>query len=296
MVEAPSKAFLKRGGIAALILLLFFIIQSKQFRSLFMSEEERIAENTPKIENLGELIQKDSNKNDIPDWEERFWGLDPTVESTDGVAHSQIIAEKRATLSISTEEKDLTETERLSRELFILSSVVGGSTNGDLETIGAVSENAADEFSKGKELIDAFNATKLKTVRTNNKTLQTYWNALDDVVKKSGEENELELIARVVEMGDMTRIKEIQERAEEYKKLAYDLYKIEVPKGIAIYHMNLVNSAYNMNVALTTFTKIQDDTILGFIGYAQYENENERFSQALFDIADYTEKYSILTE
>lgn len=290
-MEKPSKTFLIRGGVALGILALIFLFQTDTIQNLFSKKEK---ETQAKIESLEELIRKDSNTNGIPDWEERFWGLDPFVISTNGRLHTDIIAERKTILSSQTNAEKLTETERLARELFIVSTMVGGSTDGDLGVIGAVSERAADEFLEGKGLPDEISLDTITRIPTNKETVREYTINIITTLESKKPTNELEIIATVSETQNMNTLSELSPIIATYKNLAQKTAQVRVPTDLAEEHLVLVNSINNMGRALENFGTLKDDAASGVIGFYQYSAEETRFNDALTALINKSNSYFII--
>lgn len=290
-MEKPSKTFLIRGGVALGILVLIFVFQTDRFQNLF-SKKELTSE--PKIESVEDLIKKDSNGNEIPDWEERFWGLDPTVISTNGELHTAIIAQRRATLSSQTNAENLTETERLARELFISATIVGGSTDGDLPAIRAVAEQAADQFTQGKGLIDEITVTQTTRISTDKTKIADYITKLIATLESKPATNELEIIAVVSEQDKTEELPKLIPISTSYKTLAQKVASLPVPTAFTEEHLTLANSINNMGRGLETFQIVKTDTAMGLIGFYQYSAEEDRFYEALDGITAKANSYFII--
>lgn len=290
-MEKPSKTFLIRGAVALGILVLIFIFQSDMFQNLFSKKE-----NTPevKIESIEDLIKKDSNANGVPDWEERFWGLDPMVASTNGQLHTEIIAQRKTILSSQTNAEILNETERLARELFIVSTVIGGSTDGNLPAIRAVSEQAADEFTQGKGLIDQITIEDTTRIKTDKQAITTYIVELIKVLESKKPTNELEILARISEEKKMEDLGKLTPIIASYQSLAVKVAALPVPTTLAEEHLILANSINNMGRGLETFKTIESDAAMGLIGFYQYSIEEDRFDTSLTSIVEKANSYFII--
>jgi hypothetical protein len=291
MIEKPSKTFLIRGGVAFGILILIFVFQTNIFQNRFSKKDHVTQKN---IESLEELIKKDSNENGIPDWEERFWGLDPLVTSTNGRLHTEIIAERKTILSSQTNAEKLTETDRVARELFMISTIVGGSTDGDLGTIRAVSLEAADAFTQGKGLIDQITIDTMELVPTDKNQIALYMKKLIEVLESKTPTNELEVMALVSENNDMSLLPKLTPITASYKELSRKVISIPVPRVFAEDHLALANSINNMGRGLATFQTIKDDPLIGIIGFYQYNTESDRFSDTVDTILEKINPYFII--
>lgn len=69
----PSKKF--ASIIISIIVIIALFFATKWIISII--KERKISKDSPTPMTVGSLIQKDSNKNGIADWEEYLWGLNP---------------------------------------------------------------------------------------------------------------------------------------------------------------------------------------------------------------------------
>ena len=99
---------------------------------------------------IGDLVNKDTDRDGILDWEEPLWGLDPTkTETTPGVPDSSVIKKLKVEQGFSSNTteggqdytENLTETDKFSRELF--STIASLNQNGvmDRTTIDKISSS-----------------------------------------------------------------------------------------------------------------------------------------------------------
>lgn len=291
MIEKPSKTFLIRGGIALTLLIIIFIFQTNIFTNLFSKKETTTQKN---IESLEDLIKKDSNNNTIPDWEERFWGLDPLIESTNGRLNAEIIAERRLTLSSDTAPQSLTETERLARELFISATIVGGSTDGDLDAVRTVSERAADQFTEGKGLVDQITIDSITRKQTTKQEVSRYITDLMSALNKKPSTNEIVTMAEISEKKDFSKIKDLTPVINSYTSFSKTIATIPVPTDFAEEHLELINSINNMGRGVETFQNVEKDPLTGIIGLYQYSTEEDRYLETVISIIEKSNSYFLI--
>ncbi len=291
----PSKKFLVRGGISAGIILLALIFQTDWFRALF-NKEPKTAITPFSEETIGTLITKDTNGNGIPDWEEKLWGLDPTILYTNGVSNKQIIEQKKKALGVTdTKLAPSNETDLLAQQLFSITSALGQSSQSSeaLINIGTDLGNSI-EF---KDVTNHYSLKDIKTVKTSTVSLKAYFAAMTKVTEQY--ENEtvgIDVLVSALETGDFTRLPELRTTAENYIKFSKSIGAITAPVGITGYHLTLMNGFYGMAQSFDYILEIEDNGVNALAGIAIYRNYGAAVDQAIFDLNDYFIDYGIIKE
>lgn len=292
----PSKKFLIRGGISAGIILLALVFQTDWFRALF-NKEPRIVKKETKEETIGGLLNKDTNGNGIADWEEKLWGLDPTVLYTNGVSNKQIIEEKKKALGVSdTNDGPLNETDILAQQLFSITSAVSQSDQNGDGTLANVGTELANN-TKFKQVTNQYSTKNIKTTKTTTASLQAYYNAMSKIVSQYKTETPAtDILVPALETGDFSDLPKLKETAESYKSFSKSLQAITVPIGIEAQHLALANGFYGMAQSFDYILQIEDNGVNALAGIAIYKNYVARVNQALFELDDYFVNYGILKE
>lgn len=291
----PSKKFLIRGGISSGVIILILVFQTSWFRALFNRPPKQAVINSN--ETIGGLLGKDTNGNTIPDWEERLWGLDPTVLYTNGVSNKQIIEQKRKDLGIAdTKEGPLNETDILAQQLFSITSAISQSDQGGdgvLTNVGTDLANAT----KFKQVTNQYSIQNIKTTKTTTASLRTYYDAVTKVVSQYKTETvATDVLVPALETGDFSELPKLKETAESYKKFSKSLQAITVPVGITAEHLALANGFYGMAQSFDYILEIEDNGVNALAGIAIYKNYAARVEQALVGLNDYFINYGILNE
>lgn len=293
MSYKPSKQFLVRGGIAAGILVLILVFQTTWFRSIFTKKPKPGVAHSN--ETVGGALTKDTNGNGIADWEEKLWGLDPTVLYTNGVSNKQIIEEKKKSLGVNdTQTSPMNETDVLAQQLFSITAAIGQSGSSGDGTLAGLGADLGDSV-KFKQVINPYSLKNIKTTPTTTKAIAAYYDAVTKVVAQYKTETAAtDVLVPALETGDFSMLPELKTTAENYKKFSKSLQGITVPVGIAQEHLALANGFYGMAQSFDYILQIEDNGVNALAGIAIYKNYAIRVQTAIDDLNDYFINYGIL--
>lgn len=291
-MNLPSKQFIIRGSIGLGIVLIILLVQTTWFRGLFHKKPlARIDDNRT----ISEVVDADSNGNGIPDWQERLWGLDPTVLYTNGVSNKELIEQKRMTLGIQTtteESAPLTDLDRLARDLYSLSATLG--TEIDSQTTESITARLSGSVDI-KNLANKYKLADLRTVPTSPASLAQYNQALTATVQHINTDAPgIEIAITAIETGDYSDIPTLSQSVTAYATAAKALKKITVPNGVAAYHIDLINGLAGMAESFVYLQYIDSDNTKALSGITLYKNHNTMFLTAVSGIGEYLKKYGIL--
>lgn len=292
---APSKQFIIRGSIAISIITILLVVQTTWFKHLFKKNNSKTE--TPVVTTVGDAINKDTNGNSIPDWEEKLWGLDPSVLYTNGISNQKIIEDKKKVLGVTeTSEENLNETDQLARQLFALTAALGQSEELDNATLKEIANKIGSSVNV-KDSINQYSLKDIQTVQTSTTTLRSYYSAMQKITSaERGYTPDIEAIAAAVETEDLSTLEDFSTTAAAYKKMAKSLSAVPVPIGVAPYHLQIMNSFVGIAESFSYIEQINDNSIIALVGIATYKTHNTRLSIALINMADYLAKYGILKE
>lgn len=290
----PSKQFLVRGGMAAGILVVILLVQTTWFRDLFNRSPKTKVVATSN-ETIGGLVGKDSNGNSIPDWEERLWGLDPTVLYTNGVSNKHLIEEKKKNLGITdSNEGPLNETDILAQQLFSITSAINQSDQSDTGVLSSIGSDMGNSL-KFKQVSNRYSLTNVKTTKTSTATLTSYYNSVTKISDKYKDEvAATDILVPALETGDYSQILKLQETANSYIAFSKSLQALTVPAGIVEQHLALINGFYGMADSFQYIIQIEDNGVNALAGIAIYKNYALRIDKALIELNDYFFNYGII--
>lgn len=272
----PSKKFQAIVLIIIVFITLFFTV--KGIFSLIKSK--KITSKEPAKITVSEIIQKDSNNNGIPDWEEYLWGLDP---NKNGVANKEFILSKKNTLSQSGEMtptddfKTITENDILSRQFF--ATIMSLQQTGELsaDSIQSISDAVGQKI-EATPIANIYVKNMLKIVAdsaTANDNYHTEFSTLVTKYENADIGGELTLISQGIGNNDPQALAAAQSVASAYRSFAGDLIKIPVPDSAFNAHLNLANDYEKTAQSIEGLTKTLTDPIIGMraiLNYKQYSD------------------------
>mgnify|MGYP003434351501 CR=1 FL=1 len=248
----PSKQF--RARVIILAILLILALGVYKIASYF---KDRLGNRSgTALVVKPEVIQKDSNGNTIPDWEESLWGLNPLK---DGDSNREFILAKRETLAkengiIANSSETISENETLAREFFsILMS---------LEESGDLDQNAIEAVAK--------------TVKANPASTDAYSDAMLAIFDKYEDKDigrELTFVSIGLTNNDPGAIAQAEAIAEAYRSLGKDLMKVKVPNTISNAHLSLANNYEKVATSIDSLGQMLIDPMVGMkaiINYNKY--------------------------
>ena len=294
--KGPSKQFLIRGGIALGIVAIILLSQTAWVRGLF---HKKPVNKNPVV--IGDLIAKDSNGNGIPDWEEKLWGLDPTVLYTDGESNVQIIRDKEKAAGITPDTstpQQLTETDQLAQTLFSLTSAVGQSDNSD-DTNNTTIANAATQLGASvpiQNVENHYSLKDIKTVKTTPQSVAAYQKQLAAILDKYNPNTaDINVVVQALQTGDFSNLGELVDAAAVYRTFAQSISHVPVPISAASMQLDIMNGFYGMADSFQYLLGIENDSIQGLSGIVAYRKYDLMLESALTDMHTYFVQYGILS-
>lgn len=270
----PSREFLTK---LIVVVLLSVLVLGIYKISIFFKNRERNGVNK-KLVIKPDVIQKDSNDNGIPDWEESLWGLDP---DKNGNENKEFILSKRRELARDSNTSDsvqngkLSENETLSREFFAIIMSLQESGNLNEESLDAVSQTIGEKIT-ATPISDIYNINMLSTIKNNPANTQAYYNSLSKLINKYDQEDlgrELTFISVGISTNDPGAIALAVKIAGSYRAFAKDALKIQVPTTLATIHLSLLNNYEKTAISIEDMSEVLDNPLNGMkalINYKKY--------------------------
>ena len=250
----------------------------------------------PNLQNqtISAVTGKDSNQNGIADWEERLWGLDPTVTMTDGVSNKELVEQRKKQLGVGLgTDKDLTETEKAARELFVVAHALGQTENIDKETLAEISKKIGTSIEI--DTSDNVSLNDLLLVSSTRKNLEQYSQQFNThLAAYKNMDSETSIIISSFENVNSLELEKLNPIALAYKNLSEQFAKMRVPVGIAEEHLGIINSLHRIAIALRLIANMESDAIKGAAGASLYNGASKAITIYSTSLNDYLKRYSII--
>jgi hypothetical protein len=287
----PSKKFTHLimwfGVLGILFLIVFFLFSSKNHFGITAPKTDLQIGNLT----VNDLVQKDSDGDGVPDWEEALWGTDPHNKATfNGVPDATYIADKKKALSGNGDtDTSLTETDKFAQEFFSAFTAMKAAGQ-DSTTINNFSSSLGQNIIN-PNLTDAYTINDVK-VDNNNETSDTrnkYYTALKqlfDKYKTEGLGDELDIVSSQLNSSSDTsnnpgQSDKLLAIGKAYQDFATSMMVMSVPASLTQYHLDIANGANNTGVSVINMAKISGDPIVGLSGLSQYQKYSGDFVTAV---------------
>ncbi len=279
------------------LVVLFLIKNTSVFKNTVAFVQGKQSGLTYNTVAVGDLINKDTDKDGILDWEEPFWGLDPTTaETTPGMPDSSVVAKLKAEgksipsedPSLGENEENLTETDKFARELF--------STVASLNQNGVMDEATAEEISnslmekmKNSAPGKVFTLSDIKTTSDNSATaIKKYVSLIDtldsNLKKKYPTKGTVaEILQKFVideNNVDVTVLKDLDSNIKQAKEGITEMLKISAPSDLAQIHLDMINATERVMENLLDFQLFETDPIIAMSGMSKYEDNMNLYNLA----------------
>lgn len=259
--------------------------------------------NTVGAESTEELLKayaaKDTDGDDLPDWQEALYGTDPeNPESfqagmTDGEAVAQGLLTPKPVATDATEtEASFPGTDAAPGSLtdqfakkFFERYLTGRSSEPptEAEVASFVNEAVAD-------LVSTATTTTFYTLKdasitsdTSDAALIAYATAASNAILANAvpaEEDELVTFVDAVENGDADSLKKVRDIAGGYRAIGQALIKVPVPSSAAAAHVRLANVLMNLNASILRMVAFSDDPIRAMIAVGEYSSFRDELIRA----------------
>ncbi len=294
----PSKKFTLIVGTSAVVLLLgyFGYTYFASGKTIFTKKDPRVGVA------VGDVINRDTDLDGIPDWEEALWGTDPEKKDSDGNGITddvEINARRDAVNTDSgTENPDgqINETERFAREFFTTISSLKASGDLNQNSITNLALGFGKNISEYQKLPDTYTRVDVKTVPATSQTRQSYYTALKDSTTTHAADigTELDALARGIDNENPEDMVEVARIGGVYTSIALELAQVSVPEDAAALHLSLLNNYTKIGTALKNTSSLLDNPLIGLIGLSQYNDEDALAAETIENLGEYFKSHDII--
>ncbi|HAE36451.1 MAG: hypothetical protein UR85_C0002G0073 [Candidatus Nomurabacteria bacterium GW2011_GWF2_35_66] len=268
----PSRKFTTILLVIVVFIVLFFTVRG--IISYFKNKQ--ISKESPTTMTVGTLIQKDSNKNGIADWEEYLWGLDPNKT---GQENKEFILAKKKTLLKNGEiysnddSRSITENEELSMQFFAAIMSLQQTGNLNEESLKSISDSIGKEI-EATPIDDIYTRDMLIIKEDSNEADIAYFGLFSALVDKYANEDigsELTLISQGIVNQDPQALYAARTVASAYRAFGEELLSIPVPSSAATLNLSLANNYEKTAQSIDGLTKVLSDPIVGMRSVLNYK-------------------------
>lgn len=277
------------------IALLFFIKTSSNYKN----SPEKQAGLVYADETVGELVNKDTDGDGVPDWEESLYGTDPTKPDTDGdgIGDAQEIEQIQVSKGVNTDSgtaapENLTETEKFSRQLFSTVTALNQTGGLDQNTVDQLSTSLANEVNN-PSVQNAYSTSNIKTSGdTGTDAARGYDGVLEGTLKKySGLYDGSTVIPLAQTFGNALQsylgsgndsaMSKLDQPAKDLRAMTVALGKMIVPSEFADAHVALMNQLEWMAENLSNTKEVGTDPVTAYGAISNFSQNIQNLQGAI---------------
>lgn len=305
-----ARFFLVVLIVAAAIIAGFFALRAKKSQPSFDGERIALKLRQDRIEKL----QQDSDHDGLKDWEEILYHTDPHNPDTDGDGTSDgeevklgrdptkpntsknpkkpsdyFTASTPLPDSASTPNTGTNLTADFARSFLrqpLAKLLVGEKANIDTKAV----ERYADQLKGRSMLADAehFTAADIRTIPDDKTAAAQYLNSLQRIFNTldARGDNELIIISDAIESQDYGAVALIATYPDAYQKAITDLGALPTPKGLADFHLSVLNYLSRFKRSVELLQGTETDPILAILVINERLKLNIEFSKYLDSAKD----------
>lgn len=280
--------------LAVVFVVVLFFIQNK---STYTNQNLAVGGLTYNSNDMvGDFVNKDTDGDGIPDWQENLFGTDPTKKETtpgipDEVAVEKLKAQTGTTGQASIEgQENLTQTDKFSRELF--------STMASLDQTGAVDQDTIEKLSdslnnqiQNSTPRKIYVSSDLKITQDNSpQAIKKYNDTLDSIYTKYPIKGDaLDILGRFTGDGDNVNVSvlaELDPIVSQINKIETAMAKMDVPQSLSSLHLNVLNGIERVVENLSDIRLYDTDPVVSLSGITQYQKNSDALEAAANSLAN----------
>ncbi len=292
----PSKKFQKILGsivIVTVVIILISLIGSGKINITQKQKEQAVIQKMT----LNELVQKDTDNDGSPDWEEGLFGTDPKqpISNKQGILDGEYINNQKKSQGGDNSSK-LTETDEAAQDFFIAIEALRQSDNLTPTALYNITSSISETI-LSEQLPETYAFSDVKTVentKQNQKKYMTDFKKIHSDAIKKGLGKELGVFMQALGEGNKDQLASLSKYADIYKNMANQLKNISTPEELSTDHYLIINHYERIGISLINISESFENPTKGMIGVAGYKKWTEESNIILEDIQDLFKQYGIL--
>ncbi len=248
-------------------------------------------------------VGTDGDKDGLSDWEERLWGTDPTNPDTDGdkTSDGEETKIKRDPTKAGPNDNvapELTNTPPSTATSTLFTQGSFAQAYAEIYTKLSAGETLSDsqkeELAKrliadisGNPILQERKAVTISELNLTTEAAQSAYEAYKQgflaAIKATSPkepENEAELLARAIQTKNKADFEKIAEIGKSHEALAKALIQLVTPSAIALTHLEVINSLYNISLADAGMARAETDPMTAIAALQRYVAGTKRLSLA----------------
>jgi hypothetical protein len=280
-------------ALAVVFLCVLFLLKTNSIfeNSISAANKQKNGLTYDNTETLGDLVNKSTSGDGIPDWEKRLYGLDPTKkENVPGVPDSVTIAKLEGSAAEVAGEASpvgnglngavnigtgTTKTDQFSQDLF--ATVAAASQNGQIDpaTEDQISSSLADNIQNSPPR-KTYLLTDIKIAKDDsNEAVLKYGNALNSIYKNYQVNytvlDVLQQFSADANNVDTSVLVKLDPIIKQTQSIIDGMTKINVPQSLAVLHLNVLNDFEKIAENLNDIKLYDTDTVVALGGITKYQ-------------------------
>ena len=245
------------------------------------------------VTTIGELVEKDTDGDTIPDWQEPLYGLDPTKKETvpgipDITTINKLRVEQGGNMAGEGEE-NLTQTDKFSQQLFSTIAALNQSGVVDQTTVDQISNSLVEQI-KNPVIRKVFLASDIKVIQDNSaKALKTYRDAMLSIQNKYPDKgNVIDVLQKFIvdeNNVDASVLAELDPIIDQTQNIINAMLKTNVPSSLAQLHLDFINAGERLMENTIDIKLYENDPIIAMGAISKYIDNLDLFQSTLIALA-----------
>ncbi len=291
----PSKKFQKILGSILIVILVIVILNLIGSGKINITERQKEQAKIQKM-TLEDLVNKDTDNDGAPDWEEGLFGTDKNnpISNKDGILDGVFIKNQKEAQGKTT--KSINQTEQAAQDFFVAVEALKQSGNLTPTALYNITSSISEEILK-EQLPETFDFNSVKSVEDTNSSRIKYYSDFKKIHSnaiKKGLGKELGQFIQALGEGNEKQLSDIKTYSDIYKNTATELKKINTPTELSTSHYLLINHYERISSSLISISNSFVNPAEGMQGIAGYKKWTDESKKELLNIENLLKQYDIL--